>query len=1795
VSTLLGKLKTQWQSVPLSQKTDSIDGNRFNPSFNPPLVACNTRKQATRAPSRNKNAFQPKNSSSAVKANVPLWSVTAGIGADPDCPILTSHAIVDSGSSSILLNNTCLSNSTNINKLNIVTNDSISLQSAFADSSTEIKGYFYGYLILYDSHNKPYPIYSKIFIAEGLSWPIFIGCNLLQDSRFKAILPTGLVLADHTNPKIERHIPFLKPNEHIHSNFLCNKESFVLRADSDSLITVYPQTSMKAGRVAVFNTNQRDNKMKVFQGTYEYEPQKPLSISVHNHSHEDIHVLANTQIAECKQIAPNSTPDIAALFQFDFKSKVITASLTSDSVKSNLLRFYPSEPDQQAAYTARSQKIMSDMNAYGYSQFSPTEAFDSQQERRSFDLPPPPLLPSLQSNRKHKRSTAAEIFALLPKDHLSEHQKNLLEQLIKKYYKVFAKDITELGKTHLVEMSADIRKGIDLSKFALKVQDTPHQYREQLETMLEQMVQADLITPAEGVVRLITPIRLIPKRDPKKMRLINDVRITNAVVMRSPDVGNETITSSLAQLRDAVVVSSLDLTSSFWQIGIDSYLSSLLAFYGPGRKLYRNLRAPMGYINSSTALQATISRMKDIPVYSDEISSLFPDHQYQAKPKLTPKQAKQALEPIQTQIVGRISEHITSTTQRAPVFHTKLSYQQLLQTTPITFRKDTIFKAYADDLNLFSKASFPCCKWTNGMTPLPSTTESCPPGPPCHQGPGSQTPTSNPPENHLVGQEYITATSQAISDSLFKHHLAELELLLLKMQKGNLQLSPQKTFICKTSLSLLGFQWSLNKLSIDEKRLDGFKQLKTPTSKSECRSLIGAYSFFRAFIPGFAKLAKPISDLAHSKLPFQWLPQHQAAKDNLYKTICQNSKLELFDPSLPVHLHTDASTAAAGGFLSQASDTGSLVLFNYSRLFTPAERNASPFRREILSCLYGLQSYQFILKAAKEVILHIDAKAMCWLKWAKSADPYVYRLSADLSEFKIDKIVCVPTILHSGADHLSRMNKNADKIEAMLGNEHNMTLHEAECLAHRLHFEKLQEITGKDLQDLMHGPSPPSFFLSKLQKKSSSRHQASDPKPPVLPALGKPRAIRPPILADRSVIKKDGPFRQPKFRKRERMQILRKLRETQQLTRKYQQQIFDLDSGRKIQSNVTSFPHVQCNMAKKKVHNEDTSLPRRESIRLKAKRFKAKREKSIPPSLTSSPSLPQIIDEQEEKTEEKHASHSSPLSNLTPSITRKLPPLIFEQFSESQSEQSTSHADLPILQKTNNHLSSPKTEIGHNILADLKQSQSFHDLTNDTPQVKPPESHKASTQTPVKNGQLHQRHLSMTHPMTHQDAEEISTSDFYVQAKLFKDGQISLQHFIHAQQQDPFCSKILSKATLPKGYFFKQGILCTLDRHDTTNFLIVLPHSLVQPLLNLYHFSLTHNHQNKDAMFRSISKKYFTPQLKQFIKLFCEQCSLCAMYSSKRLPDTEHGSEHVLGPRLKWICDLFHIALPFHDKQKDNFNFVLCCVDSFSRYSILIPLQNKSEQELYSAFLTLFSTQGIPLLIKTDGESGIAAQGLTDKLQSLGITHERGSPGHSRGQSTVENKIGKIKEIIRKLHRSNPEFTTQELLTFTANQINKYVNTLGVSAEQMLYLSSLPESHDLLSVHHYPFSDNNVYSLIKSHLDGVIEKRAKRREDRRIKRNQTRRTKPIFQIGDIVFASEKHLIKGSTGLRNTYSGPYIVFANDKDFGYVLKHLSTGNLIKRSNEFLVPAKQPAVKGLLSHNWDEFLPTNKQDLN
>ena len=146
-----------------------------------------------------------------------------------------------------------------------------------------------------------------------------------------------------------------------------------------------------------------------------------------------------------------------------------------------------------------------------------------------------------------------------------------------------------------------------------------------------------------------------------------------------------------------------------------------------------------------------------------------------------------------------------------------------------------------------------------------------------------------------------------------------------------------------------------------------------PTTKKQLRSFIGLISYYRKFIPNFAAIAVPLTDLTRKGSPndLPWEDVHQRSFDSLRRYIANPPIMRLPDLSEPFVLQTDASNQGLGAILLQEVEGVKHPIMFASRKLLPREQNYSTIEHECLAVVWGIQKFQVYLYG-RQFVLETD-------------------------------------------------------------------------------------------------------------------------------------------------------------------------------------------------------------------------------------------------------------------------------------------------------------------------------------------------------------------------------------------------------------------------------------------------------------------------------------------------------------------------------------------------------------------------------------------------------------------------------------------------------------------------------------------------------------------------------------------------------------------------------------------------------------------------------------------------------
>src|SRR5579871_2735205 len=244
------------------------------------------------------------------------------------------------------------------------------------------------------------------------------------------------------------------------------------------------------------------------------------------------------------------------------------------------------------------------------------------------------------------------------------------------------------------------------------------------------------------------------------------------------------------------------------------------------------------------------------------------------------------------------------------------------------------------------------------------------------------------------------------SDGSLDDHRRKVKLVMQRLQEAGLQLDVDKCeFECK-SVKYLGFIIEVGKgFRMDPEKVAAIQQWEAPKTVKGVRSFLGFANYYRLFIPDFADIASPLTDLTKKGRSFNWNDGAQRAFEELKQRFISDPILAAFDPDRETVLETDASNWATGGVLSQYDDNGDLRPCAYfSRKNLPAECNYDIHDKELLAVIRCLEEWDAELRSVKSFTILTDHKNLehfmkvrrlneRQMRWAEILARYCFNLS----------------------------------------------------------------------------------------------------------------------------------------------------------------------------------------------------------------------------------------------------------------------------------------------------------------------------------------------------------------------------------------------------------------------------------------------------------------------------------------------------------------------------------------------------------------------------------------------------------------------------------------------------------------------------------------------------------------------------------------------------------------------------------------------------------------------------------
>jgi hypothetical protein len=249
-------------------------------------------------------------------------------------------------------------------------------------------------------------------------------------------------------------------------------------------------------------------------------------------------------------------------------------------------------------------------------------------------------------------------------------------------------------------------------------------------------------------------------------------------------------------------------------------------------------------------------------------------------------------------------------------------------------------------------------------------------------------------------------------------HLKQLELVFEHLRRFKLRMKRDKCFFGCPEVRYLGHRISANGIVPDPDKVLAITRMPPPSNLKHAHTFLQTCSWFRKFIPNFATIAKPLSDLLKKNADWNWGPAQQEAFEALKDRLTTAPILQQAEWTKPFLLRTDASSHAIGAALLQWEENEEKPIEYASRLLTAPERNYTTTEREALAIVWAVNKFRGYIGENTTVVI-TDHQPLRWLMTLKSPTGRLARWALQLQPFNLT-IRYTPGRANVLADLLSR-------------------------------------------------------------------------------------------------------------------------------------------------------------------------------------------------------------------------------------------------------------------------------------------------------------------------------------------------------------------------------------------------------------------------------------------------------------------------------------------------------------------------------------------------------------------------------------------------------------------------------------------------------------------------------------------------------------------------------------------------------------------------------------------------------
>ncbi|GJU43607.1 putative reverse transcriptase domain-containing protein [Tanacetum coccineum] len=197
-----------------------------------------------------------------------------------------------------------------------------------------------------------------------------------------------------------------------------------------------------------------------------------------------------------------------------------------------------------------------------------------------------------------------------------------------------------------------------------------------------------------------------------------------------------------------------------------------------------------------------------------------------------------------------------------------------------------------------------------------------------------------------------------------KEHEEHLKTILELLKKEELYAKFSKCEFWINTVKFLGHVIDSSGIHVDPAKIKAAKNWASLTTPSEIHQFLGLAGYYRRFIEGFSKIAKPMTELTQMDRKSDWGEEQETAFQLLKQKLCVAPILALPEGSDDLVVYCDASIKGLGAVLMQTMK----VIAYASRQLKIHEKDYTTHDLELGAVVFALKIWRHYLYGTKCVV-----------------------------------------------------------------------------------------------------------------------------------------------------------------------------------------------------------------------------------------------------------------------------------------------------------------------------------------------------------------------------------------------------------------------------------------------------------------------------------------------------------------------------------------------------------------------------------------------------------------------------------------------------------------------------------------------------------------------------------------------------------------------------------------------------------------------------------------------------------